>query len=221
MSRRIVVPGRRRRGVQGRQSGFTLLELLIAVGLMAVLAVMCWRGLDSVLRSRDGINSASDELRALTVAYTQMEDDLRRSWTVRLFNLSTPPISFSSVSPEAPVALELLRETSSIDEALRVQRVVYRLRDGFLERGFGPWTSPSADGSQPIADRPMTWQPLLANVASVDIRVWVEPQRNWLAASALVASVGTVTSGQTITGVEYSLARRNGGRIVRLFSVKD
>jgi general secretion pathway protein J len=206
---------------RGRSRGFTLLELLVAIGLMAVLAILCWRGLDSVLRSRDRISSASDELRALTVAYTQMEDDLRRSWSVRLFNLSTPAIGFSSTAPDAPVTLELLRETSSIDEALRVQRVIYRLRDGFLERGFGPWSIPSADGSQAVADKPMTWQPLLADVAGVDVRVYVEPQRGWVDANALVGPVGTVASGQTITGIEYALARRRGGRIVRMFSVKD
>ena len=36
-----------------RQRGFTLIELLIAITLMAVLAGLSWRGLDSLMRSRD------------------------------------------------------------------------------------------------------------------------------------------------------------------------
>ena len=42
------------------EAGFTLLELLIAVSLMAVLAVLGWRGLESVLTTRDRIVRASD-----------------------------------------------------------------------------------------------------------------------------------------------------------------
>ena len=36
-----------------KQQGFTLVELLIAITLMAVLAGLSWRGLDSLMRSRD------------------------------------------------------------------------------------------------------------------------------------------------------------------------
>ena len=35
-----------------RTGGFTLVELLVAAALMAVLAVLSWRGLDAVLDSR-------------------------------------------------------------------------------------------------------------------------------------------------------------------------
>lgn len=81
----------------GRRSarGFTLSELLVAVALLGVLAVLSWRGMDSVLRGRDRIVSASDDLRSLSVAMTQMEEDLRRSWPIRLLGLPEPPISFS------------------------------------------------------------------------------------------------------------------------------
>ena len=69
------------------EAGFTLLELLIAVSLMAVLAVLGWRGLESVLTTRDRIVRASDDLRALSVTFTQMEEDLRRAWPVRLLKM--------------------------------------------------------------------------------------------------------------------------------------
>ena len=67
-----------------RHRGFTLLELLIAIALMALLAVLGWRGLDSVLRSRERIAANSDDLRGLSVAFSQLDEDLRRSWVVRL-----------------------------------------------------------------------------------------------------------------------------------------
>mgnify|MGYP000992520889 CR=1 FL=1 len=48
-----------------RTAGFTLLELLVAVALMAILAVLSWRGLDSVLASREHITAHTDETRAI------------------------------------------------------------------------------------------------------------------------------------------------------------
>lgn len=254
----------------GRQRGFTLLELLVAVALMGVLAVLCWRGLDTVLRSRDVIVRNNDELRALTAAFAQLDDDLRRSWTVRLLRISSrDPIRFTRASPDGPVALELLRESGSLDERVRIQQVIYRLRDGQLERGFGPWQpeAQSAGGSiggsmsgsigsaasgmaGSVATPALVWQPLLANVAALEMRAWIEQQKNWTNAAGLVgvafgssavaeasvqsnvqpgstaspaaaAAAATVSSARTITGVEVALARRNSGRIVRVFTVKD
>ena len=33
-------------------AGFTLIELLVAIGILAMVAVLGWRGLDSIVRSR-------------------------------------------------------------------------------------------------------------------------------------------------------------------------
>src|SRR5690606_23428024 len=63
-----------------RTAGFTLLELLVAVALMAILAVLSWRGLDSVLASREHITAHTDETRAVSVLFSQLDEDLRRSW---------------------------------------------------------------------------------------------------------------------------------------------
>lgn len=218
--------------------GFTLLELLVAVSLMAVLAVLCWRGLDSVIRARDTITASSDELRALTVTFTQMEDDLRRSWAARMYRLPQPVVDFSSAGANDPVALELLRETGSDDDAFRVQRVIYRLRNGQLERGFSPWVLPgSQSGSGPISggatltdnnQAVITWQPLITNVSSISMRAWMEPVAGgqtvaaWYDARALLPPPGGVNlPTRAISGLEFAMARTNRGRIVRLFSIRD
>ena len=183
--------------------GFTLIELLVAVALMAVLAVMCWRGLDSVVRARDAITSASDELRALTVAFTQMEDDLRRSWAARLYRLPQPVVDFSSAGPADPIALELLCETGADDEGGRIQRVTYRLRGGLLERGFSAWVLPGASLGSSLStaanNAPVTiWQPLISNVSGINIRAWMEPATSgqvvaaWYEARALLPPPGAV-----------------------------
>ena len=62
--------------------GFTLIELLVAVALLAVLAILSWRGLDTVLQSRERLVTESNELRSLTLALAQLEEDLLQTWPV-------------------------------------------------------------------------------------------------------------------------------------------
>ena len=220
--------------MNGKRSarGFTLLELLVAVALLGVLAVLSWRGMDSVLRGRDRIVSASDDLRSLSVAMTQMEEDLRRSWPIRLLGLPEPPISFSIGSDREPPSIGLLRETRGAD-AVQVQRVIYRLRDGAFERGFSLWAAPSPDGSQQVPAAPFTWQPIMSEVQTIEFRGWLDG-RGWLAAASLApllaaARAPAATAVQPsmvraalpqVTGVELTLVRR-GERVVRVFAVAD
>ena len=222
-----------------KQRGFTLIELLISVALMAVLAVLCWRGLDSVVRARDTITASSDELRALTVAFTQLEDDLRRSWSARLFGLPRPTIDFStdtnaSASDSgAPIALDLVSETGPSPNGARLQRVVYRVRDGQLERGFAPWNLPNnpsatANAADLQPEPVMIWQPLITRVARVTMRAWIEPGPTggtapaWSDAVALLPPPGGVNAPtRLISGIEFKMARINGGELVRQFSIRE
>ncbi len=162
------------------QRGFTLLEVLVAVSLMAVLAILCWRGLDAVLAARDRIQAESDEIRALSVAFTQLDEDLRRSWPVRTLGLPQPSLLFQPAG-EAGYALVLLREGAG-DEGLRLQQVVYRLNAGVLERGFSRWRSTGFD--QALELDTLTWQPLINGVQGVAFRAWL-PGTGWLAGESL------------------------------------
>ena len=133
--------------IHRRPAGFTLLEVLIAIALMAVLAVLGWRGLDSILITRERLTRSSDDLKALSVCFTQLEEDLRRAWPVRLLNLPAPPIGFAIAGPgDASAPLMLLREPPAGMMAGTVQRVSYRLRAGVLERGFAPWSAVATEG---------------------------------------------------------------------------
>lgn len=58
------------------QRGFTLIELLIAIALMAVLAGLSWRGLDSLMRSRDITQAQVDKTAVLQTVLTQWQADL-------------------------------------------------------------------------------------------------------------------------------------------------
>jgi general secretion pathway protein J len=186
----------KRRGLRG----FTLIELLIAATLLAVLALLSWRGLDTVLTSRDRIAKASDELRFLTIAFAQMDEDLRKSWPVRLLKLPVPSIAFSVSGEQASTTLELLRESTGALEPTKIQRVAWRLRGDVLERGFGPLVVSSASpatkpvgGDAEAAAGGLVWQPVLGGVSSLRMQGWVQGQ-GWVVAEALAGQLKAAAS---------------------------
>lgn len=205
------------RSPRRREAGLTLLELLIAISLMAVLAVLGWRGLDTVLASRVRIVETSDGLRALSAGFAQLDEDLRRAWPVRLLNLAVPSIGFVHPGTDAPPALQLVRELPPGSGVPQLQQVVYRVRDGVFERGFAPWADvPDAAG----AGASMVWQPLLRGVANIQMRGWIAGQ-GWVPASAMVWRPGASVPAAPVTGVEMLVERSSGERLVRIFAVRD
>lgn len=56
--------------------GFTLVEVLVALSIMAVLAVMAWRGVDGITRSRDISNAHLQRSLLLNTVMAQWEQDL-------------------------------------------------------------------------------------------------------------------------------------------------
>lgn len=59
-----------------RLRGFTLIELMLAIGVMAVLAAISWRGVDAMVRSRDITEERSAQVLALQSGLAQWAADL-------------------------------------------------------------------------------------------------------------------------------------------------
>ena len=60
-----------------RPRGFTLVEVLVALFVMALMAALAWRGIDGVLKSRDAGRDAVDRTLHLTALMAQWETDLQ------------------------------------------------------------------------------------------------------------------------------------------------
>lgn len=56
--------------------GFTLIEVLVAIGVMALMSLMTWRGLDGMLRSQSSLQTRADEVRTLQAGLAQWQTDL-------------------------------------------------------------------------------------------------------------------------------------------------
>ena len=59
-----------------RSRGFTLIELLVALAVMALLAIVSWRGLDGMVRAQEQTRQRGDELLVLQAALAQWGTDL-------------------------------------------------------------------------------------------------------------------------------------------------
>ncbi len=59
-----------------RQKGFTLVELLVALLVMALLAVLSWRGLDGMTRAQSQTQQRADEVLTLQAGLGQWTADL-------------------------------------------------------------------------------------------------------------------------------------------------
>lgn len=58
--------------------GFTLLELLVVLGIFSMVSLLAYGGLDSVLRSRVTVEKALERTAALQKAYMRLRDDFQQ-----------------------------------------------------------------------------------------------------------------------------------------------
>ena len=100
----------RRSGCRKVAGGFTLIELLVAITIMALLAILSWRGLDGMARATTQTSQRVDEVLTLQVGLAQ--------WKVDLDALTQTP-GVSSIDWDGRV-LRLTRKTSAPGEGLQV-----------------------------------------------------------------------------------------------------
>lgn len=59
-----------------RAAGFTLIEVLVALMVMAIMAGLAWRGIDGIVRSRDVSQARLEQSLRLNTVLAQWEQDL-------------------------------------------------------------------------------------------------------------------------------------------------
>lgn len=113
--------------MRNRRGGFTLIELLVAITILAIVAVLGWRGLDTIVRARVALNSDLEETRGLQLAFAQMQSDCTHIMDAD--SIGRHPTLMAEAG-----RLTLVRTVFAENQPSRVQVVDYRLRDGVLSR---------------------------------------------------------------------------------------
>lgn len=159
-----------------RARGFTLLELLVAMAVLAVVGALGYRGLNSILDAEARLQVESRRWTDVSLLFSQLSEDLTMAvgrTTRDDMDRTSPALLLSgSVSASAPATsgdAQLVVTRLGIGEGSTMQsaprRVGYRLRDGALEYLVWPDLD-SAPGITPaayellgdVAD--LTWQAL-------------------------------------------------------------
>lgn len=186
--------------------GFTLIEVMIAITIMGVLALICWRALDSVASSDQRLRQADAETTSALRVLQQFQRDIEMRADDALMNGAVrpadqpqrllPPSLLSERSTDGSFALEITRSVGS--DGLRWQRVRWWRQGGTLWRASG---AASDRYPLPAPDR-ANGLPVARDVQRFEVRAW-QPGAGW----ALLPSQGEVLPA---TGLELRLGLRDG-----------
>jgi general secretion pathway protein J len=121
--------------------GFTLLELLVALAVFAILATAAYSGLRNVLFTRVAVEAQSQRLAAVQLAFHRLGQDIEQAAPRGIRDEYGEPQAAMLGDPLTDEPLILTR--AGWDNPLgqpraSLQRVVYRVRDGQLWRLHWP-----------------------------------------------------------------------------------
>ncbi|KNH10076.1 General secretion pathway protein J [Candidatus Burkholderia brachyanthoides] len=218
-----------RRGRRRGQHGFTLLEMLITIAILAVIAVLSWRGLDSVIRGRATITVAMEDERVVAQLFDQMRIDARQAATDD--EAGQPAVSVANGQ------LQIVRGLFAPDTVPRLQVVRYRLSDGRVVRYASPPLSNVGEVRRALGSGDMGgWNaiPLMGGVGSLTARVYI-PQKGWTTRMNDVVSrinendnnlkvpqLGNAPLPRAVAGIQMAIGAKNlAAPITRVFLVGE
>ncbi|WP_369038944.1 PulJ/GspJ family protein [Stenotrophomonas maltophilia] len=186
-------------------AGFTLIEVMIAITIMGVLAVICWRALDSVANTDQRLRRADAETTAALRVLQQFQRDIELRADDALMNGAVrpadqpqrllPPSLVSERRPDGSFALEITRSVGS--DGLHWQRVRWWRQGSTLWRASG---APSDRYPLP-APVPARGLAVARDVQRFEVRAW-QPGTGW----AVLPGAGEVLPA---TGLELRLGLRD------------
>lgn len=206
-----------------RHNGLTLIELLVAISILSFIAIMGWRGLDSIVRARVALTGDLEQTRGMQIAFAQLQSDCA--------HLATP----AAISGRVPLVAEdgrltLVRTVYAENQPSLVQVISYRVVDGMLTRR-------ESAATRDLTKLGALWQaavndtetsptvPLQSGVSALTMRLWIKESTNWQTSAQIAQQIGTATPppGQSsaplpLSGLEVTM-RLHGreGNLLKIF----
>ena len=196
--------------------GFTLTEVLIAMAVFAIMSVMAYGGLESVIRSHEGTRSEMQRLQEIQMAMLFLQRDFEQ-------------ITQRDASDELGGRLMALSSTQNPDWLVQftrngwsnparlprssLQRVAYRLDEdeNTLMRIYWPYVD---RGSEDQAVE----KPLLSKLKSAKLR-FMDKNRKWQDQWPPLNADPSAAQADWPIAIELTLQLEDWGEMIRLFRV--
>lgn len=195
-----------------KNTGFTLLEVLVAVAVFSVLSVMAYSGLNTVMRSQEGMERHSERMVSLQKAFTIIGRDIEQTVAREIRDEYGDSKDMLRSQDYEDIKLELThtgwRNPFPSEKRVRsvLQRAAYRYKDERLERLY--WF----DLDRGYESKPFE-STLLENVKSFELR-FVDEKKQWQTSWPKLN-----TEEPMPLAIEVTIGVEGMGKVVRLFRV--
>jgi general secretion pathway protein J len=195
--------------------GFTLLELLVAVAIFAVLSAMAYGGLRNVIDNSQQTEAAMQRLQQVQLAMLKISRDLTQLSPRNIRDEYGNTSNYIVTDQSGDVFIEFTRGgRRNPAEMLRshLQRVAYKLEENTLSRLH--W---------PHLDRTQEMQPyesvLLEEVESASVR-FLDKDNEWHDEWPPLNATGQLDGNTAVlSAIEFTVTLQDWGELVRLFMV--
>lgn len=220
-----------------RQQGFTLLEMVVAIALSALVAAMAYESFDGASRNAERTRDVLDEVNKLDKAWQLIGQDMRNIVPLSP-QLASPQLRFEAASlktkgKDSFQVIMLFARRGWINPLGRLrsdlQQVNYRIAEGKLWRDYLP------ERNMPLEnidfERDSLHQLLLENVVDIQLRFLSDARikadgksvlegseysRNWEPVWPPINGAGV---GAMPIALEITIETEGGARSVRLFQI--
>lgn len=196
------------------QRGFTLLELIVAIGIFAVFALIAYGGLDEVLKAQSLVEHTDESTRDLQMALFRLAQDIEQTRARPIRDRFGDPVPAFHLAQDNVLGFTRGGRANPMGRPIAaLQRVAYYVEDGKLMRR-----------AQPVLD-------LAPNTESINVAVldgvvdarwrFLDEANEWQADwPVLNASTGAVSQdARPPRAVELQLETRRWGELRMLYRI--